>query len=205
MSILEVKNITKLYNEKDGVKDISFTIDEQGVYGFLGPNGAGKSTTMNIMTGCLAASEGTVKIGEFDIYKDPVLAKMMIGYLPEMPPLYVERTTREYLMFVAEAKGVVKAERKLEYMAMSQPEKLAYDEHINAVMIQNDVISTAIKEGKAEGRIEGRIEGRKEGRIEGKKEGRKEIILKMKSKGLAPNEIAEFTGITIDEINNLLL
>lgn len=112
MSILEVKNITKLYNEKDGVKDISFTIDEQGVYGFLGPNGAGKSTTMNIMTGCLAASEGTVKIGEFDIYKDPVLAKMMIGYLPEMPPLYVERTTREYLMFVAEAKGVVKAERK---------------------------------------------------------------------------------------------
>lgn len=103
------------------------------------------------------------------------------------------------------APGLQEAKRKLEYMAMSQPEKLAYDEHINAVMIQNDVISTAIKEGKAEGRIEGRIEGRKEGRIEGKKEGRKEIILKMKSKGLASNEIAEFTGITIDEINNLLL
>lgn len=123
MSILEVNNITKLYNGVNGVKNISFTIDEQGVYGFLGPNGAGKSTTMNIMTGCLAATEGTVKIGDFDIYEDPVYAKMMIGYLPEQPPLYMERTPREYLSFVAEAKGIIKSERKAhveEVMAKTQ-------------------------------------------------------------------------------------
>lgn len=123
MSILEVKNITKLYNGVNGIKNISFTINEKGVYGFLGPNGAGKSTTMNIMTGCLAATEGTVMIGDFDIYKDPVYAKMMIGYLPEQPPLYMERTPREYLTFVAEAKGIVKSERKAhveEVMAKTQ-------------------------------------------------------------------------------------
>ena len=123
MSILEVNDITKLYNGVNGVKNISFTIDEKGVYGFLGPNGAGKSTTMNIMTGCLAATSGTVKIGDFDIYKDPVYAKMMLGYLPEQPPLYMERTPREYLNFVAEAKGIVKSERKAhieEVMARTQ-------------------------------------------------------------------------------------
>lgn len=112
MSILEVKNITMLYNGKNGVRNISFSIEKQGVYGFLGPNGAGKSTTMNIMTGCLAATEGTVTINEFDIYQDPVYAKMLIGYLPEQPPLYMERTPREYLNFVAEAKGIVRQERK---------------------------------------------------------------------------------------------
>lgn len=112
MSILEVKNVTKLYNDINGIRNISFSIDKQGVYGFLGPNGAGKSTTMNIIAGCLASSEGTVEIGGFDIYDDPVQAKMLIGYLPEQPPLYMDRTPREYLNFVAEAKRVVKADRQ---------------------------------------------------------------------------------------------
>ena len=101
------------------------------------------------------------------------------------------------------APGLQEAKRKLEYMAMSKKEKLAYDEHINAVMIQNDVISTAAKEGRAEGRIEGRAEGRIEGRIEGRKEGISEerirIIRSMQAKGIPIETIYELTGISNEE------
>jgi len=76
------------------------------IYGFLGPNGAGKSTTMNIITGCLAATEGEVTINGYDIYEDPVEAKSCIGYLPELPPLYTDMTPEEYLYFVGKAKGL---------------------------------------------------------------------------------------------------
>ena len=86
--------------------DLSFEISEVGVYGFLGPNGAGKSTTMNIMTGCLSATAGTVKISGYDIYDQPREAKRRIGYLPEQPPLYLAETPEEYLRFVGEAKGL---------------------------------------------------------------------------------------------------
>ncbi len=85
---------------------ISFEITENGVYGFLGPNGAGKSTTMNILTGCLSATEGKVEIGGYDIVEEPEEAKKLIGYLPEQPPLYMEMTPFEYLSFVAAARGV---------------------------------------------------------------------------------------------------
>lgn len=88
------------------VKNVSFTVEEGHIYGFLGPNGAGKSTTMNIITGCLAATEGSVTIDGHDIYGDPLAAKRCIGYLPEQPPLYFDMTPFEYLMFVAEAKGI---------------------------------------------------------------------------------------------------
>ena len=88
------------------VDDLSFEISEVGVYGFLGPNGAGKSTTMNIMTGCLSATDGTVKISGYDIYDQPREAKRRIGYLPEQPPLYLGETPEEYLRFVGEAKGL---------------------------------------------------------------------------------------------------
>ena len=86
--------------------DLSFEISEVGVYGFLGPNGAGKSTTMNIMTGCLSATDGTVKISGYDIYDQPREAKRRIGYLPEQPSLYLGETPEEYLRFVGEAKGL---------------------------------------------------------------------------------------------------
>ena len=76
------------------------------MYGFLGPNGAGKSTTMNIMTGCLSATKGQVKIEGYDIFEQPDKAKKMIGYLPEQPPLYMNETPLEYLRFVGEAKGL---------------------------------------------------------------------------------------------------
>ena len=104
--MIEVKNLTKKYGEKTAINNISFTIDDGKIYGLLGPNGAGKSTTMNIITGCLAATEGSVTISGYDILKEPVKAKQCIGYLPEIPPLYPEMTPYEYLSFVAEAKGV---------------------------------------------------------------------------------------------------
>lgn len=104
--MIEVKNLTKRYGSHEAVSDLSFTIDNGQIYGFLGPNGAGKTTTMNIMTGCLAATSGDVKINGYDIFEQPMEAKKQIGYLPEIPPLYMDRTPREYLKFVAEAKGI---------------------------------------------------------------------------------------------------
>ena len=104
--MIEVKNLTKYYGDHKAVDNISFSIKDGTVCGFLGPNGAGKSTTMNIMTGCLSATEGSVKISGFDIFDNPIEAKRMIGYLPEQPPLYYEETPREYLRFVAEAKKI---------------------------------------------------------------------------------------------------
>ena len=104
--LIEVKHLTKVYGEHRALDDVSFKIANGKIYGLLGPNGAGKSTTMNIMTGCLAATSGTVRINGFDIYDDAVKAKQLIGYLPELPPLYDDMTPAEYLLFVAEAKGV---------------------------------------------------------------------------------------------------
>ena len=110
--MIEVKHLTKLYGEHTAVSDLSFTTEDGRIYGFLGPNGAGKSTTMNIMTGCLAATSGDVRIDGHDIFEDANEAKKLIGYLPEQPPLYIDSTPREYLQFVAEAKRVAKSDIK---------------------------------------------------------------------------------------------
>lgn len=106
--MITVEHLTKRYGSVTAVDDISFTIEDGHIYGFLGPNGAGKSTTMNIMTGCLAATSGEVKIDGFDIFEQARQAKQCIGYLPEIPPLYTDETPEEYLRFVAEAKGIAK-------------------------------------------------------------------------------------------------
>ena len=121
--MIEVTNLTKKYGDHIAVDHLSFRVEKGQIYGFLGPNGAGKSTTMNIITGYLAATEGTVTIDGKDIQKDPDEAKRSIGYLPELPPLYVDMTVREYLEFVAELKKVPKKERKQqidEVMEMTQ-------------------------------------------------------------------------------------
>lgn len=110
--MIEVKNLVKKYGNHTAVDHLNFTIEEEHVYGFLGPNGAGKSTTMNIMTGYLGATEGEVLINGHDILKEPEEAKKQIGYLPELPPLYMEMTVREYLEFVAELKGIAKNKRE---------------------------------------------------------------------------------------------
>ena len=104
--MITVEHLSKKYGDFTAVDDISFTLENGHIYGFLGPNGAGKSTTMNIMTGCLAATAGSVSIDGRDIFEDARKAKKLLGYLPEIPPLYTEQTPTEYLSFVAEAKGV---------------------------------------------------------------------------------------------------
>ena len=88
--MLEVKNLVKRYGNKYAVDDISFTVERGEILGFLGPNGAGKSTTMNIITGYLSSTEGTVTIDGHEILEDPIAAKSHIGYLPEQPPLYMD-------------------------------------------------------------------------------------------------------------------
>ncbi|MDP4152676.1 MAG: ATP-binding cassette domain-containing protein [Bacillota bacterium] len=104
--MIEVRNLTKRYGNKLAVNDISFDVNEGEILGFLGPNGAGKTTTMNIITGYLSATEGSVKIDGVDILENPLEAKRKIGYLPEQPPLYFDMTVEEYLSFVFDLKGV---------------------------------------------------------------------------------------------------
>ena len=103
--MVEIKNLVKNYGNKNAVDDISFSIKEGEIVGFLGPNGAGKSTTMNIITGYLSATSGTVTVGGKDIFNEPLAVKRQIGFLPEQPPLYVDMTVYEYLSFVFELKG----------------------------------------------------------------------------------------------------
>ena len=104
--VIEVKNLIKTYGDKNAVDGISFSVSKGEVLGFLGPNGAGKSTTMNILTGYLSATDGTVSIAGFDILENPNEAKKSIGYLPEKPPLYQDMTVKEYLDFVYNLKKV---------------------------------------------------------------------------------------------------
>lgn len=104
--MIEVTNLTKVYGKYTAVNDLSFTVKEGEILGFLGPNGAGKSTTMNMLTGYLSSTSGTIKINGIDILENPIEAKKNIGYLPEIPPLYLDMTVNEYLSFVAKLKKV---------------------------------------------------------------------------------------------------
>lgn len=109
--MVKVTHLTKKYGDYCAVDDISFELEEGCVYGFLGPNGAGKSTTMNMVTGYLAPTRGSVLIDDISMMKSPEKAKKLIGYLPEIPPLYPDMTVTEYLKFAAELKGIDKIER----------------------------------------------------------------------------------------------
>ncbi len=106
--MIEIKNLVKRYGKHVAVDHLSCTIEDGQIYGFLGPNGAGKSTTMNIITGYLAASEGTVSVNGHDILEEPEEAKKSIGYLPEIPPLYMDMRVGEYLEFAARLKKIPK-------------------------------------------------------------------------------------------------
>ena len=110
--MIEVKNLVKDYGKHHAVKDISFSVPDGQIVGLLGPNGAGKSTTMNIMTGYISATSGEVKIGGYDILEQPIQAKKLIGYLPEIPPLYEDMTVAEYLNFICDLKGIRKKTEK---------------------------------------------------------------------------------------------
>lgn len=110
--MIEVKDLVKKYDNHLAVDHLTFTVPRGQILGFLGPNGAGKSTTMNIITGYISATEGSVSINGHDIYEEPEEAKKSIGYLPEQPPVYMDMTVKEYLGFVAELKAVPKKERE---------------------------------------------------------------------------------------------
>ena len=130
--MIEVKNLVKQYGNNFAVDDISFKVNQGDILGFLGPNGAGKSTTMNIVTGYLSATSGTVTIDGVDIMEDPIAAKSKIGYLPEHPPLYLDMTVKEYLGFVYELKKA------------DQPRNAHIDERCELVKI-SDVYKRPIK------------------------------------------------------------
>lgn len=110
--MIEIQNLTKSYGQIKAVDDISFTVEKGEILGFLGPNGAGKSTTMNILTGFLSSTSGSVKVCGYDVMEDPYEVKKRIGYLPELPPLYMDMTVNEYLNFVSQIKYVEKKVRK---------------------------------------------------------------------------------------------
>jgi ABC-2 type transport system ATP-binding protein len=120
MAMIEVRNLTKSYHDRVAVEGLNFDVQEGEILGFLGPNGAGKSTTMKMLTGFLPPSSGTAKIAGFDVFERPLETKRRIGYLPEMPPLYLEMSVRGYLAFVARIKGVPGSRLKAEVERVAQ-------------------------------------------------------------------------------------
>ena len=132
--MIEVKDLVKKYGSHLAVDHLSFTLESGKIYGFLGPNGAGKSTTMNIMTGYLGATQGSVLIDGHDILKEPEEAKKHIGYLPELPPLYMDMTVQEYLEFAAELKKLPKEKRKSD---ISEVMKLTRLQDVSGRLIKN--------------------------------------------------------------------
>lgn len=110
--MIAVENLTKRYGDRPAVTDVSFSVKKGEIIGFLGPNGAGKSTTMRMITGYLSPSSGRVSIGGFDMEHEPLKAKALIGYLPEVVPLYPEMTVYDYLKFVAALKGIPSKDHK---------------------------------------------------------------------------------------------
>ncbi|MCH5185474.1 MAG: ATP-binding cassette domain-containing protein [Oscillospiraceae bacterium] len=110
--MIEISNLTKAYGKKKALDNISFNVKKGEILGFLGPNGAGKSTTMNILTGYISSTSGSVKVDGFDILEDPYEVKKRIGYLPEIPPLYTDMTVWEYLDFVYDLKKAEKENKK---------------------------------------------------------------------------------------------
>ena len=109
--MIEVVGLTKIYGERAAVEGIDFSVRKGEILGFLGPNGAGKTTTMRILTGYLAPTSGTARVGGFDVQDSPIEVKRRIGYLPEHPPLYTEMLVRPFLRFVASLRGVPRKER----------------------------------------------------------------------------------------------
>lgn len=132
--MIEVKDLVKKYGSHLAVDHLSFTLESGKIYGFLGPNGAGKSTTMNIMTGYLGATNGSVLIDGHDILKESEEAKKQIGYLPELPPLYMDMTVQEYLEFAAELKKLPKEKRESD---ISEVMKLTRLQDVSDRLIKN--------------------------------------------------------------------
>ncbi len=109
--MIEVEHLSKIYGNTAAIEDVTFTVQSGEILGFLGPNGAGKTTTMRILSGYLPATNGTAKIAGIEVHEDSMAVRQKIGYLPENPPLYPDMTVEGFLKFVAEIKGIPRADR----------------------------------------------------------------------------------------------
>ncbi|NLN64342.1 MAG: ATP-binding cassette domain-containing protein [Clostridiaceae bacterium] len=127
--MIEIQNLTKHYGEIKAVEDVNFTVNKGEILGFLGPNGAGKTTTMNIITGYIPSTSGTVKVDGFDIMEQPREVKKRIGYLPEQPPLYMDMTVTDYLDFCSALKEVDKKEWKGQKNDIMELVKITHVQH----------------------------------------------------------------------------
>ncbi|MBQ4074514.1 MAG: ATP-binding cassette domain-containing protein [Clostridia bacterium] len=132
--MIEVKNVSKRYGDKYAVRDATFSVQKGEVVGFLGRNGAGKSTTMNMITGYISTTAGSISIDGYDILKHPYEAKRQIGYLPENPPLYMDMTVEEYLRFCCDVK---KVNRKLMKKHLDDITELTGIGHVRGRLIRN--------------------------------------------------------------------
>ena len=110
--MIEVERLTKVYNSRKAIDDISFKVEKGEILGFLGPNGAGKTTTMRILTCYMPATDGTARVAGYDVFEESLEVRKRIGYLPESPPVYPEMTVESYLNFVARIKGVSSSQRR---------------------------------------------------------------------------------------------
>ena len=171
--MVEAIHLTKNYGDRIIIKDVSFSLEKGTIVGFLGPNGAGKSTTMNMITGFLAPSDGSVQINSLDMLKNPEKAKRHIGYLPEIPPLYLEMTVYEYLHFVASLKKISKD--KIEAEALRVVEKTSLSD------VKNRLIRNLSKGYKQRVGLAGALIGDPE-----------VLILDEPTVGLDPKQIFEF-------------
>lgn len=127
--MIEIQNLTKHYGVIKAIEDVTFTVNKGEILGFLGPNGAGKSTTMNILTGYIPSTSGTVKVDGFDIMEQPREVKKRIGYLPELPPLYLDMTVTDFLDFCAALKEVDKKAWKGQKTDIMELVKITHVQH----------------------------------------------------------------------------
>lgn len=127
--MIEIQNLTKEYGKISAVSDISFSVEKGEIVGFLGPNGAGKTTTMNILTGFISSTSGTVKVAGYDVLENPAEVKKRIGYLPEQPPLYMDMTVNEYLDFCADLKDVPRSDWKAQKKDIMELVKISHVSH----------------------------------------------------------------------------
>ena len=177
--MIEVRNLVKKYDNHLALDNLSFTVEENTIFGFLGPNGAGKSTTMNIITGYLAPTSGQVLINGHDIVEEPVEAKKYIGYLPELPPVYMDMTPYEYLKFVGQAKKIEKSRLQAEIEKAMEKASITH--------VQNRLIKTLSKGYRQRVGMAQAILGDP-----------KVIILDEPTVGLDPMQIIEFRELVRD-------